>query len=179
MSCKDCITASGPSEQCCDGDCVNTETDEENCGRCGNECPGDTEHCCKGSCAETQTDPRNCGECGHLCPGAGICSGGQCMCGNDGDCNPGETCCSGTCVNTETDRNNCGACGAQCDKLCGRGTCVGDCHTDADCGPEDEGEICINEVCECKPGWHRCTGGVVTCCPPECVCYRLSCACPD
>jgi hypothetical protein len=85
----------------CDGVCKNLNTDEANCGTCGNICAGG-QTCCSGVCQNLQTDPANCGTCGHLCVApAVICLAGDC-------CRPptlacaaagaDPTCCSGVCL---------------------------------------------------------------------------------
>ncbi|DAC54622.1 MAG TPA: DUF4215 domain-containing protein, partial [Candidatus Poseidoniaceae archaeon] len=75
----------------CSGECVDCETDDNNCGACGNvctngnicnngqcECPqGQT--VCNGECVDTASDENNCGACGVSCPGEGyVCNNGQC-----------------------------------------------------------------------------------------------------
>ena len=54
---------------CCDGVCVDTTGDTNNCGGCRKTC--DTgQSCCSSACTDTTTDSRNCGLCQHPC-GAG------------------------------------------------------------------------------------------------------------
>jgi len=54
--------------------------------------------CCI-ECVDTETDFFNCGKCGHECPIFETCSGGTCQCGDSGEsCAPGLTCCNGECV---------------------------------------------------------------------------------
>ena len=66
-------------------------------------------------CANTQTDNANCGTCGNVCGGGTACSNGVCkvtcgtgatLCSLDGG--------AGYCANLQTDNNNCGSCGNQC-----------------------------------------------------------------
>jgi hypothetical protein len=127
----------------CGHACVFSQTDDDNCGKCGNicgaglacmsgvcGCPGGLSFC-DSTCLGTQRDPNNCGACNHKCPAGIPCGGGACGCAS------GETYCSssGTCVDTLTDPTNCG----KCDNACGaRKTCVdGSCSCAAgetDCG---------------------------------------------
>ncbi|HXX66616.1 MAG TPA: hypothetical protein VEK07_05520, partial [Polyangiaceae bacterium] len=77
--------------------CVNEQSDNLNCGACGNAC-GAQEVCSSGSChsqcvtgqtlctpssgspycADTQSDSANCGTCGNTCAAGQECSGGAC-----------------------------------------------------------------------------------------------------
>ena len=85
-----------------------------------------------GSCLNTQTDMNNCGSCGNVCntnkvahSSAVTCDGGSCKATactspyalNNGTCNACESgyCySSGSCLNTQTDMSNCGSCGNVC-----------------------------------------------------------------
>jgi hypothetical protein len=77
----------------CDGTCVSLDTDQQNCGACGNACdPGlacSAGHCvatcaegfasCDGStCANLQLDWNNCGACGNACAADQVCAAGTC-----------------------------------------------------------------------------------------------------
>jgi hypothetical protein len=73
------------------------------------------------------TDANNCGGCGHQCPsfvanGTYVCAAGTCAI----ECNSTFTNCSGACVNLQTDRNNCGTCGHTCtvSQTCSSGSCI-------------------------------------------------------
>ena len=88
----------------CAGSCVDTTTNLDNCGTCGNACTtgqscsagvcgtgsgcstGDTS--CGGICTDLTSDPDNCGSCGNICPG-GSCTASAC--GGSGGCSGGET----------------------------------------------------------------------------------------
>ena len=73
----------------CNGACVDLQTDQANCGRCGYDCSprictnarcmtcptGQT--ACSGQCTDTLSDPANCGGCGQLCA-TGSCRYGVC-----------------------------------------------------------------------------------------------------
>jgi hypothetical protein len=78
----------------CNGSCINTRTNDANCGGCGTVCPADRT-CCDGVCRQLSTHEGNCGVCGRACAAR-------------------ETCCNGTCRNLTTDEANCGVCGRVC-----------------------------------------------------------------
>ena len=116
-------TAAGSVQ--CSGSCVDTQTDNSNCGECGKACTGGTtcsaglcamgcplgETTCEGKCTDPQTDNANCGTCGKPCAsGLACCSGG--MCGSS--CTGGLSLCDGMCTDTTKDPKNCGACDAPC-----------------------------------------------------------------
>jgi hypothetical protein len=113
----------------CSGTCVDTTTNANDCGTCGNACAtaivhaqptcvasGCTFSCnigysaCSGGCTDFQSDSANCGGCGsaYACTGGQTCQSGRCGC-------PGGTVsCGGTCVDTQSDSLNCGSCGHGC-----------------------------------------------------------------
>jgi hypothetical protein len=120
--------------------CANTQTDNNNCGSCGNVCGQGlvcsngtcTNSCVNGQtfcnanppyCANTQTDNANCGSCATVCQNNLECLTGSCGCKNP------LTKCSNMCVNTQQDRNNCGSCGNVCGQglVCSNGTCTNTC----------------------------------------------------
>jgi hypothetical protein len=87
-------------EQCCDGVCVETGTDPDNCGACGIVC-GPCQFCDFGTCEDLEDFKFDCnrnplitqtsGFCtGQCTSGAntGICDGGFCNCGPRGVYNP-------------------------------------------------------------------------------------------
>ena len=92
----------------CDGkvdEGFDLQTDENNCGVCGNRCANGLT-CCAGSCVSTVTSNANCGMCGKIC-GTGL------------------TCCTSSCVNLKTSSSNCGTCGHGCLLLgCSNGGCL-------------------------------------------------------
>ncbi len=74
----------------CNGTCVNTGTDGNNCGACGTvctggrTCTGSTCGCaagttfCGGTCIATTADVNNCGACGTRCGPGQTCTAGAC-----------------------------------------------------------------------------------------------------
>lgn len=126
---------------------VDTGTDVNNCGACGNVCTGPdngTVSCvsgtcqsgctgvytnCNGNCASLFTDSSNCGACGQECPLQQVCNSGACSCPPNLPNN-----CDGVCVNSFTDVNNCGACATVCPNVsngspvCSSGVCISSCN---------------------------------------------------
>ncbi len=163
----------------CDGDwsngCeTNTNTDEDNCGECGNECASD-ETCDDGECVE------------HNCCTSYMCDGGSCIpygesccvgdgcvpdcnvecttdeecsgCEDDSDCGTGELCCDGICeTECQGDESwildSCGECG-------GSVLCEDDeksCYYYKDCYVYHSTLDCVT------PGKYQCD----PCCTPDC-----------
>jgi hypothetical protein len=64
IPCDSCDTGTGecysiePGYEMCNGACVNTMSDNENCGECGNVC-GSLQNCAKGKCTEISKNPRD------------------------------------------------------------------------------------------------------------------------
>jgi hypothetical protein len=82
---------------------------------------------CNNNCTNLQTDVQNCGGCGDQCPtfapnGMYLCIESECAI----ECNNGYTNCSGVCVNLQTDPSNCGTCGVPCGtgQTCTAGKCT-------------------------------------------------------
>ena len=162
-------TGQGPVPQV--GICTNLNTDVNNCGSCGHQCPDKahaTKACvnktcvytcesgyasCNGPVTETdgngcetnlQTDEENCGRCGNQCPTGATCTNGVCLCPT------GETPCGvtatnrGACRNLNTDVGNCGTCGNVCPSranattTCVQGACGFICNAGfANCDNQD------------------------------------------
>jgi hypothetical protein len=140
----DC-TACGDGEGCCDGACIDIQSNMSNCGGCGVTCDPETSNacstgdcvcnfgtacaagttCCGTGCKNIDTDPNNCGECGRVCGENGTCAGGACTCAGE-ECGEGEECCPGGCANTDSDPANCGSCGNNCGDgaACSGGSCM-------------------------------------------------------
>jgi len=147
----------------CGGSCFDQNTDNSNCGGCGNGCRYG-KICVSGVCScpagltvcgyycfNTNTDTNNCGSCGNVCPAGMICSSGSC-----GSSSCSQTLCGVNCVNTETDRNNCGRCGTTCPAgtHCSGGICT--CNVGIACGG-----ACTNTATNnyhCGACWVACSG---------------------
>ncbi len=110
--CQTCVDVGDPGcnigGECCGG----AECTGNGDGVC--TCPQETPDTCEGACVDLDTDDTNCGECGNVCPSDETCEGGACRCGSGPACGSGLTCCNGACVNLLTDLNNCTACGNAC-----------------------------------------------------------------
>jgi len=114
-NCGACGTTCATGQVCCGGACTVTALDSANCGACGTTCATD-QVCCGGACTVTTLDRANCGSCGNACSISGTtCSAGICGCDP-----PRATSCGSdgggpnTCVDLASDSNNCGACGTTC-----------------------------------------------------------------
>ena len=70
----------GVDNTCCDNQCVDTTSDQNNCGGCSMPCNSLT--CCSSSCVDTMgSDDNNCGGCGTICNGtcnSGVCTSSGC-----------------------------------------------------------------------------------------------------
>lgn len=75
---RQCVCQQG--REACDGRglCVDTEADNDHCGRCGNPC-ADGETCCAGRCVSAKRDRTNCGACGTVCGNNELCVLGSCL----------------------------------------------------------------------------------------------------
>lgn len=174
----------------CNNICVNTGSDNNNCGRCDNACSlgmvcssgiclCSSGTSCNGICVNTSSDNSNCGGCGNTCSAGMICSNGTCVCSSTTPCN-------GVCVDTTSDPGNCGTCGNACSSgmICSSGTCVcssgtpcnGACvDTSSDnnncgnCGNVcSSGMACSSGACVCPPGQTSCGGGCIPSGTPCC-----------
>jgi hypothetical protein len=149
-----------PGQACCNGRCIDIQSDIENCGGCGIRCDAeamgvltalcqdgvcDYDHCnqgyfeCDGNRAngcEQVMDEQNCGDCGLVCGANAVCvlPGGGCTCaGGFGDCN-----------NTQSD-----GCESRLDKVEHCGSCQIDCNTQLQniTGPDCQQGSCDYQSC--------------------------------
>ncbi len=143
------VTCSGNQSMCGAG-CVDTSTDPNNCGGCGNSCNGLS--CCNGQCVDTSSDPNNCGVCG------GTCASDQ-QCINDGwlvnkcetgQCKPMVTSCGAYRCNqtTKTCRTTCTPSAGECYTgfYCwsGNDTCLPQGNKNAPCQNANQ---CLSNTC--------------------------------
>ncbi|MBK8692904.1 MAG: hypothetical protein IPN17_11565 [Deltaproteobacteria bacterium] len=141
----------------CGTGCVDTNTDNTNCGTCGTVCAAG-QSCqvglCRRSCSAGQSlcgdvcstldsDPANCGSCGAACPAGQMCSAGRCAL----TCAAPRTVCTSAagvmnCVDTLTDAANCGACGNACST--GQSCVAGACRLVCPAGQTQCGDACVD-----------------------------------
>ncbi len=171
--------------------CVDTKTDNANCGGCGKACPAE-QTCANGTCkslcsagqvgcmpegggapycVSVQSDNTNCGSCGHVCGGQQVCVMGACV----GECLPNQKVCPDSeggaplCADIQTDNENCGSCGKVCGVLqtCTMGMCMNACTaTQTLCMPDGGGADDGGPYCaDTKTDSQNC-GGCGNVCPP-------------
>ncbi len=106
--CGACDRACGAGETCAAGAC-----------RCGSGpgCAA-SETCCDGECVDLESDVGHCGACDRFCPGYGHdgCYGGGCGCGGGAVCPAGQQCCDGACL-PRADFEHCNSCDRACDPV--------------------------------------------------------------
>ena len=131
----------------CNGSCVNTSQDSQNCGSCGNSCQSGTT-CQSGSCKNQN----------NVCP-TECCSTGDCPNGfacQNGACQPQNNVCPTECC----ENSDCPT-GGTCNQQTGQCVCPGNCCFNDDCAPN---QACLN------------VNNVYNCfCKPELVCGQVCC----
>lgn len=153
------------SEEVCEGQCLDTSSDPDNCGGCQNECiapPMGSPICAEGQCdfvcdpgfkrcgdqcVDTDSNPEHCGQCDSSCPipadGEAICVDGDC----DISCFEGFERCEDQCVDTTKNPDFCGDCHTQCPAPQGSVPICVEGHCDFSCaasGLERCGESCVD-----------------------------------
>lgn len=168
-----------PGLKCCDGLCVDLNSDDRHCNGCNQRCSpgklcfGGTCVCqegltlCGEICRDTSRDENNCGQCGNQCPPGLGCIAGSCEEPCGGTCDgPNLECCpvpgSSTweCVTT-----NCGSCDEPCTGLfknCCDGACTDTRFDNNHCG----------DCLPCADGWECCHGACID--PRSTKCCRNS-----
>jgi len=189
----------------CGNNCVDTQTDINNCGSCDNPCDPINEKCqggfcvnkcglgqtvCDGICIDTSKDPLNCGSCDSPCNEDQFCDGGACK----SQCGPGETFCSNDpivkCRNLQTDDTSCGACGRNCETMfAADSTCVtGRCQcpqgqevSNGKCVPTCSADMVRNPsgVCECRDPTKVNVNGQCQCVAGRTDCHTAESSCKD
>lgn len=153
-----CDPACATSQACCDGMCVFTQIDNNNCGACGAVCAGT---CSNGTCIPGNVDG-----------GPGFDSGPQPM----GDCHPScsssTRCCGTSCVSREqpvgvdgrpsnvddptSPFNNCNGCGLRCDPERSISCSIRPGGSTTECACGQFGECALGEVCANSGGSWQC-----------------------
>jgi hypothetical protein len=139
-----CENRYGPGYRLCNGACVDTLSDGDNCGGCGNWCntdpnfnPGNgpANTCYRGTCIPRSDVPGQgamyrCGTGGDIeCPAGTPCLNG--VCSSLGCLDPELTACNNICIRTDQDESNCGSCGVACllpNQTCRAGSCYAECE---------------------------------------------------
>lgn len=146
----DAIDASGDApcdgaRTSCGGSCVDTSSDPNHCGACGNECDfcvGGKCQCTelggvvcggtlvgRGHCAIFDSDPLHCSACARTCDRSNVCRSSSC------ECRPGWNLCGANkltdCREVQSDPANCGTCNHKCatSEVCSNGACVAKCDS--------------------------------------------------
>ena len=176
----------------CDGVCVHSPSDPENCGSCGNACdpnqvciagacecdPGLV--ACADGCQDLSNDPDHCGDCAIACLAGQTCASGVCS-----DCPANTVACAneGVCADIASDEANCGGCGVDCGGgTCTTGicSCVGSTTSCPDgCYDTQTDEAhCGSCAISCLQG-QTCTAGVCGDCPATQVACVFQGTCAD
>ncbi|MDH5638028.1 MAG: hypothetical protein OEZ04_06015, partial [Nitrospinota bacterium] len=113
---------------------------------------------CSGRCISLETNNGNCGACGNACPATHSCIGGVCEdttnCPDDYpvNCAPSSST-TLMCRDTQFDSENCGACGNVCEE--GLECSYGYCERPGYC-PDPDSVDCLGNAQQ-PPGWFVCT----------------------
>ncbi|HKP59048.1 MAG TPA: hypothetical protein VJV78_20140 [Polyangiales bacterium] len=148
----------------CNGVCVDTRSDKNNCGQCGKQCDscsngncscGANELACDSGCVPN--DAKNCGRCDRACAPGVACIDGNCGCSGN------QELCGGECVTCpRAPTGGTTKCeGASCVVDCGRLT---HCEDDNSCSALNDEKHCGNCQTTCR-GNENCVAG--NCVAPE------------
>jgi hypothetical protein len=183
---EDVVTAcTGTGEVRCGDLCIDTRSNNANCGGCSRACSGtqacrmgvcvedvpcmDGQQRCGTTCVNTTTDVANCGACGNACPMGQSCTGGACVA--EVPCSGGQRRCAGMCTDTASDANNCGSCGNAC--AAGQSCTASMCRSVTTCSA---GQIACGGTCTNTMTDAANCGGCGNTCPMGQVCTAGSCA---
>jgi hypothetical protein len=171
-NCGDCNVRCGAGEACVAGECSCAGGAACSAGRTCCSAPPTS------GCVDTGTDPQACGACGNVCAVGEQCTmnatgAGACSCGAGAPCTAAQRCCgdSGGCV-AATDVCTCGGtacaatdicCGTSCADVLADPNHCGGCDRVCPAGPSSS-VTCVGGQCRC--GDEPCAG---TCCGTTCA----------
>ena len=143
-----CETTLGTANACaaCDDSCGGSSP-VCSAHSCVSVCPYTSPDTCDGMCTDKQTDDENCGSCGNVCAGDGGNTRGACVAGVcESSCKGGFNLCGGSCV-AEDDVNACGAsCKACPTPPLSTASCVsGRCESGCNAGAHACGGACVDD----------------------------------
>ncbi|KAJ3231366.1 hypothetical protein HDU81_003842 [Chytriomyces hyalinus] len=158
---KDCTTLG--MNACADGVCVDTNTDEKNCGAVNSPCTPPNDICKGGKCYNSNTSNEYCGALRMKCGDKSQCVIGECVCASTPTefwmMKINESTNVGTCINVENDMNNCGKPDKLCvlDQIfplsvarCEKGNCFDSSLDPGHCGSYDK--VCADPTRDCAMG---------------------------
>jgi len=155
-----------PGQDCCNGQCLDTNSDSSNCGACGKACPPG-ESCNQGTCENNPGGTKPGGtKPGGTKPGGTKPGGTKPGCNVDSDCGPEGSCCKYR-YNTAGGYYEAMCCNSK-RELCAKDVGCTDCAGDPSTGNATQN--CYNSAGNiycCPPDYCCGPGGVWGCWPPE------------